>query len=100
MSGLRPNSITLYLRPIAYQQRYQIRNAAAWLVQKKFFVSFNKALKYMLFLEEYKPSTYANIMSAYYDAVDYKVSYKRTYNINDYRSSDSNLYGQEPHMWY
>lgn len=105
MSSLRPNSTTLFLRPIEYQQRYRIKDAAKWLTYKGYFTHPQQALTYLLNLEHYRPWIYKNIMADFYDAVDYQTKYKSSeysnnYDINFYQTSNYNRYGQEEHMWF
>lgn len=105
MSSYRKNSITMYLRPLEYQQRYQIRNAAKWLVYKKKFLHFNNALRWLSYLEKTNPWVYKNILSTYYKETDYKTYFKSSvysnnYDVNFYKTSNYNSYGDEPHMWF
>lgn len=98
----RPISTTLYLRPTEYQTRYQIRNAAAWLVKKKQFILFDNAIRYLIYLQNKRPYKFKEIMAAYYDTLTDDKSYiSMTYKpIDTYRTSHYKSYGDEPHMWY
>ena len=100
MSSTRPNSTTLYLRPIEYQQPYQIRNAANMLVKQGQFNCVINATNWLVNLEESNSWKFKHIMDKYYELTDYKTDYKNTYDINTYMSNNHNAYGEEPHMWY
>jgi hypothetical protein len=99
MSGLVPNSITLYLRPTDAIQPYNVRQCAIWLVKKKVFTDVNKAISWLLFAEENDAFQYKAVMSKYFEETDYRVEFHRGRDVNKYRSSSSNYYGDEPHMW-
>jgi hypothetical protein len=99
MSRYQPNSITLYLQPINNQQPYQINNCANWLVGIGYFKTFINARNYLSVIERVKPWIFRNIMSKYYDVTEYKYPIMNTININTYRTSKYNHYGDEPHMY-
>jgi hypothetical protein len=99
MSGLRPNSVTLYLRPIENIPPYRVRECAQWLVNHRKFPTVDIAHRWLLLMEDQDPWKYKAILANYFDAVDYTPSYvDDTKNVNDYRSSNTNYYGEEPHM--
>ena len=98
-NGVTLNSTMLYLRPMV-QPRFQIRNAAQWLVKSKRFNNFQKAIQYILHLEMYNTEQFKALMAAYYDATNYIEKYANTYDINNYRSSSSKCYGEDEHMWF
>jgi hypothetical protein len=99
MSGLIPNSLTLYLRPVEYIPPFQVNNCARWMVAHNKFSTFLHAKKWLLVMEETKPWIYKAVMANYFDATDYKPSVNSNRDVNQYRSTNSNSYGEEWHMW-
>jgi hypothetical protein len=99
MSGLRSNSITLYLRPTENQQPYQLNNCAEWLVVLGYFNNFINARRYIAHLEYNYPWKFKAVMSNYYDAVDYKQNMTHKKNVNSYQTMSDKYYGDEPHMY-
>ena len=94
------NSITLYLRPQAAIPAYQVNNCATWLVKRGDFKTYLDAKMWLVNQEQNSPWNYRAIMSEYFEANDYQSDYKSHRDVNKYRSSASNYYGEEPHMWY
>ena len=93
------NSLTLYLRPIEYQPPSSFMGAARFLVCKGIVRDVRQGLRYLNYLEQNKPWDFKGIMSEYYAHVDPP---RRIYTKPDYkkyRSTDSNYYGDEEHMW-
>lgn len=100
-SGLRRNSLTLYLRPIADQQPYVLNNVAKWLVARGDFKDFWRARHWLAILEDNHPWQFKTVISQYHDETDVKKSpHKYPLAVNDYRCTSSNIYGDEPHMYY
>ncbi len=98
-STYRPNSITLYLRPIANIQPYQIYNCAIWLVLTKRFKCVQSARKWLLELEMYKIWEFKAIMSAYFEYMERSAQFS-IYDVNTYRSSPIPTYGEDPNMYW
>jgi len=98
MSGLMRNSLTLYLRPIENIPPYRVNDCAIWMVSHGKFKTFIDAKKWLLIMEEQKPWIYKAIMANYFDAVDYKPSVIDHRDVNKYKSSISNSYGEDAHM--
>lgn len=100
-SGLRRNSTTLYLRPVADQQPYVLNNIAKWLVTCGYFNNFMRARYWLAVLEDNHQWQFKAVISQYHDEADVKKTYYRhPLNVNDYRSTHSNIYGDEPHMYF
>jgi hypothetical protein len=100
MSGLQPNSLTLYLRPIENIQPYRVIGCAKWLVQNGKFKTLYDAMTWLNVMAAKQPFIYKAILSDYFNAVDYKQDFLDKRDVNKYRSSATNLYGEEAHMWY
>lgn len=100
MSGLIPNSLTLYLRPLASIEPYRVNDCAKWLVIKGKFKTYKDAITWLMDIEETQPWIYKAIFSDFFNDVDYKQNYKDKRDVNKYRSSCTNSYGEEPHMWW
>lgn len=99
MSGLRPNSLTLYLRPQAEIQPYREHDCARWLVERKKFRDVLTAKLWLTNMAESNPWIYRAVLSEYFEATDYKQDYHSKRDVNKYRSTTSNYYGEELHMW-
>ena len=97
-SGLYPNSVTMWLRPIEYQQEYRIFDAAKWLSRRR-RCGQHIALKTILHMRTHRPWDFKTLMSAYYAAVDYETRYIPAGDPNTYRSNSATAYGEDPHMW-
>lgn len=100
MSGLQLNELTLYLRPLAAIPPYRVNDCATWLVANGKFPNFTTARMWLSKLEETNPWTFKAVMSSYFSSVDYKQDYIDKRDVNKYRSSATNSYGEEPHMWW
>jgi hypothetical protein len=94
------NHLSVYLRPLADQQPYQILNAARWLAWRKKFKTPQAAHKWLLAAESNDPWVFKTTMSEYHQATDRATSSKPARSPNEYRSTRSNLYGDEPHMHF
>ena len=99
-SGLRDNSIIIYLRPVGDQQPYQIARAAQWLTRMRKFPNCKAARAWLAVVEDNNPWLFKTIMSQYHEANDVKQRPFKYRPINTYRTSTSNVYGQEPHMFF
>lgn len=100
MSGLSPNSLTLYLRPLAAIPPYQVNNCARWLLMNGMFRNYRDARMWLNGLEQNQPWRFKSIMSSYYDSTDYKQDYIDKRDVNKYRSTNTKSYGEDPHMWF
>ena len=100
MSGSRPASTTIYLRPIAYEQPYRLKDCAAWMYGMGRAVSPAAALKYLKHLEYYHPWSLKAVLAGYYNAIEYRPDRRQKCDIDRYHTSNINTYGQEPHMWF
>jgi hypothetical protein len=100
MSGLIKNEITLYLKPISSLQPYQINDCARWLVSLKRFEDYHSARLWLNYLEQHHVWRFKAIMADYFNATDYAQDFIDKRDVNAYRSSASNSYGDEPHMWF
>ncbi len=105
MSGLVPNSLTLYLRPVEYIPPFQVENCAAWLLKHKTinnrkFRSVVEAKLWLINVEENDPYLYKAIFSEFYEHTDYKSNVLSGRNVNKYQTSTYNSYGDEAHMWF
>lgn len=101
MSGLVPNSITLYLRPAAAIQPYRINDCARWLVTKGKFDNYTTARLWLNTLESSHPFQFKAIMSEYFDETDYKQDYMSKRDVNKYHTgNDGSSYGEEEHMYW
>lgn len=100
MSGLVPNSLTLYLRPIENIQPYRVNDCAKWLVLNGKFKSFKDAMKWLILIEQVEPFLYKAVFADYFNATDYKQDFIDKRDVNKYRSSATNFYGEDPHMWF
>jgi hypothetical protein len=105
MSGLIPNSTTLYLRPIENIPPYQVNNCAIWLYHNKTynnrkFRSAYEAKMWLINTEEQNPYLYKAIFAEFYDNTQYQASVLSGRNVNKYHTSTYNSYGDEPHMWF
>ena len=94
------NSLTLYMRPMENIPAYQIRNAANFLVFNNKFRTYQDALKYLLYTRIYAPWNFKAAMSDFYAAYDVTHKLSKAIDVNSYRSTNSNLYGEEYHMWH
>lgn len=94
------NSLTLYMRPMASIPPYQVNNCAKWLVQRGQFKDFLQAKLWLINQEQTEPWNYRAILAEYFDATDYQSDYKSKRDVNKYRSTQSNYYGEDAHMWY
>lgn len=99
MSGLYPNSLTLYLRPLDALQPYTINNCARWLVLNKKFKDFISARLWLQYQEDNHPFNFKAIMSHYFDVNDYKADYKSKRNVDLYHTSVGGEYGEEFMGW-
>lgn len=100
-SGWRPNSTTLYLRPVADQQPYQLERMARWLVARGDFKQIHRARHWLAILEDNHLWQFRAVLAMYYAETDVvKHPYQYPLQVNDYRSTHTNLYGDEPHMWF
>ena len=99
MSGYRVNELTLYLRPIENQPPYQIHNCANWLVKKRYAKNFTIARLWLDKLLVSDVWRFKSLMSAYYADTDYKSKELEFKDVNSYRTSKSNIYGDELHMY-
>lgn len=99
MSGLVPNSTTLYLRPIEYIPPIVINACAKWLVQNNKFPSVYAAKMWLTNQSYSNPYRYKAVLSQYFDANDYLPSVVDHRDVNRYKSSGIR-YGQEAHMWW
>ncbi len=99
MSHLPPNSLSLYLRPLAHIEPYQINNCATWLVLKGKFPDYHSARAYLDHLENHNSSEFKNLMSYFFEQTDTKhVMISPFKNVNRYQSTrQKGSYG-EPHM--
>jgi hypothetical protein len=100
MNRYRVNSDTLYLRPIENQPNYQIQNAARWLVAKGEKPTYKQALHYVIYLESTYPWKFKTLMASFYDKFDHTIKRMKYKDVNTYKSTDSNFYGDEWHMWF
>lgn len=100
MSGYYANSLTLYMRPAFAIPAYQQKNCAAWLTAQEFFPSIEVASRWLDWLARTDSQRFKSIMSAYFEATDYRQKYIRPGDSNRYQTSDVNFYGDDPHMWY
>lgn len=94
------NSLTLYLRPHAAIPPYRVNDCANWLVKQGQFKTYYEAKLWLIKEEQDNPWNYKAVMSQYFDATDYQSDYKSHRDVNKYRSTKSNYYGEDPHMWY
>jgi len=94
------NALALYLRPLEDQQPYILDQVAQWLVDKKDFPNFKLARQYLFYLEEKYPWRFKTILSNYYEATDIYKNFMVYKSVDDYQTSHTNAYGEEPHMWY
>ncbi len=100
------NNTTIFLRPIEYINPRQFRLAAHWLVSIRKFPNVQSAESWLSKISYDNPQLFKIVMSNYftYEIEKNKIPYVAKINdVNDvekYRSSSSNYYGEEPHMWY
>lgn len=94
------NGLTLYLRPMAEIPAYQVNNCAKWLVSMGQFKNFLEAKIWLISQEQNAPWNFRAIMSEYFDVNDYQSDFKSKRDVNKYRSTKSNYYGDEAHMWF
>ena len=99
MSGYRVNELTLYLRPIENQPPYQIHNCAVWLARKGYAKNPINARIWLDKLQESNIWRFKSIMSAYYADTDYKPIDFEFKDVNQYRTSKLNTYGDDLHMY-
>ena len=99
MSGVRYNDLSIYLRPIEDQQPYQLNNAAKWLVSIGNFKTFYQARRYISYIEYMHPWRFKTLMSNFHAATDLRKNFKVFRSLDDYRTSNVNSYGDEPHMY-
>lgn len=95
MAYTRQNSLTLYLQPIDKLPVYQVKNVAAWMVKMNLAANYQQAYRSIYWMSIYKQDAYRDLISWYFEATDYHPPYKNTYDINDYRSTDINYYGED-----
>lgn len=105
MSGLIPNSLTLYLRPIENIPPRVIYMCAEWMVKNNILKNpkidtVDKALKWLTYAEDKESYNYKAVLSRFFDANDFQTKPYDTRNVNKYQSSSNNLYGEDPHMWW
>jgi hypothetical protein len=96
------NSQTLYFRPAANIPEYRIRGACRWLMYHypKQFKDPVQTRLYLMRIEHNDISLYRSIMSRYFKASDYHPEYIAWRNPNQYYTTDSNVYGEEPHQYW
>lgn len=100
MSGYYQNSLTLYMRPHFAIPPYQQKNCAAWLVSQNLFNTIEVASRWLDWLARTDSQRYKSIMSAYFNATDYRQLYIRPGDPDRYQTSNVNFYGDEPHMYF
>ena len=99
MSGLIPNSTTLYLRPIEYIPPIVINACSQWLVNNGEFPNIYIARQWLTNQSYKNPYLYKAVLSNYFDANDYLPSVVSNRDVNRYKSNGIR-YGQEAHMWW
>lgn len=100
----RSKSTTIFLRPNAYINRNDIRNAAAMYAKRNNW-DFHKTILWIVNAQNKRPFYFKNLMAAYYESTEYQSKYKTLkfsngFDINWYQTSNDNTYGNEPHMHF
>jgi hypothetical protein len=99
MSGLVPNSLTLYLRPIEYIPPFVINDCATWLVKNGKFPNIYSAKMWLANTSYNNAYLYKAVLANFFDATNYLPSVVDHRDVNRYRSNGIR-YGQEAHMWW
>lgn len=79
---------------------YQVSNCAHWLVSNGKFRDHATAMVWLQHKERFDAFRYKAVLAAYFEATDYKQDYMDHRDVNKYRSSISNSYGEDSHMWW
>lgn len=101
MSGLRPNELTVWLRPQEAVRPREFYGCALWLVHRKEKCCMKHALEYLSYLDENNPLQFKYIISEYHRAVDYQQP-----KVEDHRKDTQAIYsvpgpyGEDAHMYY
>ncbi len=100
-------SLYLYLRPIEALKPFYVVGCAKQMVKKGWFRSTQEALNYLNHVQKVSPWKFKGIMSSYITFLNSSSDYSnvnpvedRLTLVNRYKSSATNYYGEDPHMWY
>mgnify|MGYP001605877516 CR=1 FL=1 len=99
MASFQNKSITMYLKPLDTQPASALNKCARWLVIEGRYGTYEGAVKYLAELQYNDIQKYRRILSEYYNATEQKKEFVVRKDVNKYRSTVSNSYGDEPHMY-
>lgn len=100
MSRGQSSAETLYLRPLSAQPPTTYRGAARYLVKHGHFRDYKSALAHLTHLFETDQERLRGIFASYYQEVDPPKRIHMHARRRDWRSTSTNLYGEDPHMYF